>query len=494
MKLLTFIFANISFLAYSDAISLPSQPFQPDYAAWQRIRKGDSASQVIQLLGKPKIRLPHKITGADSTPSQIWIYGCVTPNTTSTPFMFFRLDFKEGHVSKIVTPFGNAPLSKDGKPSIPQVITPRNGFKTPYPGIVDFRWFPSSGKYPMRYVLQIDTPTYNGKWNTRIFGDRSSPITLPYFMRSGLNEFRWRLKAVNELGESSWTSFLYSSGLCSEKDLLAMKKTMLNQKLSALFDKKEYDLALSELRSTRDENRKYSSYCENYIGVVYFYFKNNPGTALRHFDKAIKLDPDFIFPYTNRGWINLLRGKDKGALKDFQKHLDLSPRSGFAHFKVGVLYYYQKEYETASRFFQKGMKVDPKFFYNFLYGYFANVKRGVPSTRQLLSFLKLNPKTSYSLTIKMYAGRITKNVFLKLSVDEAKNWPTANKERYIADECFHVGMSYLLSGNKEAAKSYLEKTVKGTRGGMSLNRILAEKELQALSVGRGGSAVRTWGP
>ena len=163
-----FAFAGLALFSQE----LPMHTFQPDYHKWKKVKIGDSAQTVIKLLGNPRIKLP-KNNSIKNRSKQIYIYGCVVPKTLATPPMFFSIHLEGGMVCRIDTPFGGIPLSEDGKPTTPLLISPANGYTAQYPGVIDFRWFPSSGKYPVRYLLQVDTPIFNGKWNTRIFHEYS---------------------------------------------------------------------------------------------------------------------------------------------------------------------------------------------------------------------------------------------------------------------------------------------------------------------------------
>ena len=215
-------------------------------------------------------------------------------------------------------------------------------------------------------------------------------------------------------------------------------------------------------------------------GMIYFYYKNQNATALPYFKRSIALNPKYVLPYTNCGWIYLLNNNYKQAISNFKKAVELQPSSGFSYFKVGVAYYYQKKYKTALVFFQKGIKVDPKYTYNFLYKYFTDILQGNALTHRLLPFAQPNATDSFSLVSDLFTKKITEDTFLKLSAKKVEKWTATNKKRHNAEAYFFVGMRKLLAGNKKEAKTCFEKTVRGTDGAMSLNRILAEKELQSL--------------
>jgi len=111
----------------------------------------------------------------------------------------------EGKVSSLENPFGTEKLSQDGKPTIPVLIFPYDNFIFKHqPRLVDFRWYPSSGKYPMRYTIEIDE-RLPGRWQS--YEKKANIPYYSYTFRSSI--FRWRVKAINSLGESAWSEYRY---------------------------------------------------------------------------------------------------------------------------------------------------------------------------------------------------------------------------------------------------------------------------------------------
>ncbi len=184
---------------------------QPNYNKWNKIKKGMSYSDVVKILGKP-IEKPLGNPDIDSPYYGLEaIYGIVVKKSKVIPEnLCFEILFLGGKVDKKVNPFNCPVLSKNGIPTVPKMIYPLNNTtfsEDHFPQIVDFRFFPASGEYPMGYLLEVDS--YNiffEKWNPILWSS-----SIPYFAVSlnGGHIYRWRIKAVNKLGESHWSKYRY---------------------------------------------------------------------------------------------------------------------------------------------------------------------------------------------------------------------------------------------------------------------------------------------
>jgi hypothetical protein len=75
-----------------------------------------------------------------------------------------------------------------------------------YPRYVDFRWYASSGDYPMKYEIQVDTQNSSGEWK---IGKDLLRADIPYcsYVHSGASPGRWRVRAVNAKGKSDWSEY-----------------------------------------------------------------------------------------------------------------------------------------------------------------------------------------------------------------------------------------------------------------------------------------------
>jgi hypothetical protein len=181
----------------------------PDLRAWNQVKAGLTVSELEKLLGEPTTR--HGPDGAYK-PGYIyrWTYGFVAKKSEVFPEdLTFFVNIEMGKVRSKEDPFGGALASTNGLPSVPKLMSPADATVfNHYPRLVDFRWYASSGDYPMKYEIEIDTLYPSGEWSQ----DRAtSEVSVPYrsYAHSGLNRGRWRVRGVNARGKSQWSDYLY---------------------------------------------------------------------------------------------------------------------------------------------------------------------------------------------------------------------------------------------------------------------------------------------
>jgi hypothetical protein len=197
---------------------------QPDYRAWERVTVGMPVAEVREILGQPIEDVPPR---GVSTPHHQFIgrmtYGRIWFDSPSMPQDFsFMLSTLDGKIQSKEDPF-NSPLAKTAKPAIPVLMTPADGVKLRhYPRFLDFRWFPSSGEYPISYTVEVQSGHRNYDrdprtkairesiaYNTEPFMRTFLECKIPYSAWSfvGSSAGRWRVKAKNLHGESDWTEW-----------------------------------------------------------------------------------------------------------------------------------------------------------------------------------------------------------------------------------------------------------------------------------------------
>lgn len=217
---------------------------QPSYEAWDQIQIGMTVEEVRKLLGEPledhapapritkaKQSKKSKNRKKDATDKKRsdkasgettilvgrLVYGKVEFDAAEMPHPFhFTLLHSDGVVIEKKTPF-LAALIPSGEASTPVLISPVFNARI-FPGqeIVDLRWAPSCGVYPMHYEVQVQKflGHDDSSWSERqdetnyqsiaTFDDLTAPhasVTL----HPGLN--RWRIRAKNELGMSEWSEW-----------------------------------------------------------------------------------------------------------------------------------------------------------------------------------------------------------------------------------------------------------------------------------------------
>jgi hypothetical protein len=175
---------------------------QPDYARWQQVQQGMTLEEVTALLGPP-MRNPH-ITGKG-----VYVYGYLQfPLLPAPRWYSFELDFDAGRLFHKRDPFEGV-LSVDGKPTKPRIITPPEGavycLETMQSRpLVDLRWHPVSGAYPMSYELEFGTVDTDIGELCNLLYPQKTPV--PYFITDNLWRC-FRVRGVNELGTGEWSDY-----------------------------------------------------------------------------------------------------------------------------------------------------------------------------------------------------------------------------------------------------------------------------------------------
>ena len=182
----------------------------PDYEKWQAVKIGMARDQVIEILGQPRKN------GYLAANSPYLNYGFLQlpfcPHPRAYRFLIGLDD--DGKVFTKEDPF-NGRFSSDGLPEMPELIVPFDmQVFSHYPRVVDIRWFPVSGSYPITYSVELGSfsfPELDGApsgfdWTDEII---ESDLVAPYLVTSfvGASPGRIRVKAQNELGESEWSDY-----------------------------------------------------------------------------------------------------------------------------------------------------------------------------------------------------------------------------------------------------------------------------------------------
>ena len=196
---------------------------QPDYEMWQQLKVGMSQAEVVALLGKPLHRQDtergfHEIVEGWSdrdlaTFSYMWMYGWLRFGSSSVPHLYsfdVSFNYKTRAVNRIHDPFDGR-FSVDGRPTIPELVVPsdRTVFDH-FPRFLDLRWHPSSGKYPIKYRVEIGNGQYtNEKYHYITVLDEVTHYPHLSMSYVGKGHGRWRVMATNEVGASTWCDYRY---------------------------------------------------------------------------------------------------------------------------------------------------------------------------------------------------------------------------------------------------------------------------------------------
>lgn len=81
-------------------------------------------------------------------------------------------------------------------------------------------------------------------------------------------------------------------------------------------------------------------------GIAYFK-KGQYDRAISDFNKALEIEPKSARVYINRGAGYMGKGQYEEAISDFNKAIEINPRYAIAYYGRGLIYYYKKEYDKS---------------------------------------------------------------------------------------------------------------------------------------------------
>ncbi len=93
------------------------------------------------------------------------------------------------------------------------------------------------------------------------------------------------------------------------------------------------------------------------IGDIYL-AQLRPAAAAGEFSRAIRLAPDYGYPYRRRGFANFLIGRSDEALADYDSAIELSPLDPYAHVSRGSFFRQTGELDRARADIEKALELD----------------------------------------------------------------------------------------------------------------------------------------
>ena len=186
---------------------------QPDYGKWQQVKIGMHRDDVLRLLGEPL----HRQDADPTVSSYLWEFGHLEfahPAIPSGGFGFLiSFEFSTHRVDEVWDPF-DGQLSNDGVPTVPRLVLPHDDSQwNHFPRFLDLRWQPSSGRYPIRYEIEVSVgqDVWEGSDVVSVeyvaLPSRTSDVPHHTISFVGKQEGRWRVRAENRLGQSEWSEF-----------------------------------------------------------------------------------------------------------------------------------------------------------------------------------------------------------------------------------------------------------------------------------------------
>lgn len=128
----------------------------------------------------------------------------------------------------------------------------------------------------------------------------------------------------------------------------------------------EYAEAYASLGLTRYYNKNLS---DQFVYAVEAYtalgdkycFNKQFEIAIKHFTKAIQLDPNYAIAYNRRGNAYYKKGQYDKAIEENNEAIELEPNYAVAYNDRGLSYYEKRQYDRAIEDFSKAIKLEPDY-------------------------------------------------------------------------------------------------------------------------------------
>jgi protein O-mannosyl-transferase len=98
--------------------------------------------------------------------------------------------------------------------------------------------------------------------------------------------------------------------------------------------------------------------------------------AINHYNKAIRIEPDYVYAYNNRGIIYGERGQYKLAIEDFNNAIRITPAFADAYGNLGFTYDKLGQYNHAIEDYDKAIRLKPDYVYAYMNRGVAYIKQG----------------------------------------------------------------------------------------------------------------------
>lgn len=177
---------------------------------------------------------------------------------------------------------------------------------------------------------------------------------------------------------------------------------------------------------------------------------------LKKLDEEIKQRPNSMPLYSFRGDCRLFLGDYAGSVADFEKMIALDPTQDEQHWRLGIAYYFNGQFEKSARQFEKYHAFDGRDRENGIWQYLANTKViGVEKARAgMLTYTQFDREPFPSL-YEMFAGKKSSEEVLA----EIDRKGLTGETEVVFFGNYYTGLEEERLGHRERALQLLEKAV-----------------------------------
>ena len=179
--------------------------------------------------------------------------------------------------------------------------------------------------------------------------------------------------------------------------------------------------------------------------------------SLKFYSEEISRSPNSIRAYSRRGDARFFLGDINGAKLDYEKMIELDPKLKISHWRLGIVYFYLKDFSKAAKQFEIYHNYDNVDRENGIWRFMSQFKqKGLDYAREGLLQYNSTDRPPYVWLYSMFRGELLpKDIFRKINqIDFSPDY----KNRVLFHANLYVGIFLeLTEGSKERAINYLEK-------------------------------------
>lgn len=154
-----------------------------------------------------------------------------------------------------------------------------------------------------------------------------------------------------------------------------------------------WDEATERIYQQENGHAEYSAEIHYDLGL-YFYELGEYDLSLKHYRRAVEIDPDFGEAFFGIGLLFYSLGDDQNAVSYYQQSLDRNPADADTRNNIGLIYYRQGKLDEARFQIEEAVRLQPEFadaFYNLGLVYYQEEELQSAVTN-FLTALRMDPE------------------------------------------------------------------------------------------------------
>ena len=181
-------------------------------------------------------------------------------------------------------------------------------------------------------------------------------------------------------------------------------------------------------------------------------------SAATAFTKLIAAAPDEWSGYDGRGDARLKLGEFKDAVRDYDQALKLNPEFAPKHWRRGIALYYAGDFKAGAEQFETHKTANPEDVENAAWHYMCNSRVvGKDKARSKLIDVTRDRRVPMAEIQKLFAGKLEPTAVLARSEKTQASTELGKEARFYAN--LYVGLWYEAEGNAAKAKLHIAKAV-----------------------------------